>query len=155
MKDIVGSHCNEVGTPHLSSFELPRGTAFHGNTLFIHSLTCSWIRAKKIPWKNNEDFLIPTYLPTRLLHSYMIRDPDAHILLATSGFEKSRGIFLVFFSTIECSCLYPTQFSTRFSSTMGMSVKWNIPGGPHPTSNASSLNYFFFEFMKMWNKVWS
>lgn len=147
MKDIVGSDCNEVGTPHLSSFELPRGTAFHGNTLFIHSLTCSWIRAKKIPWKNNEDFLIPTYLPTRLLHSYMIRDLDAHIFLATSRFEKSRGIFFVFFNTQYVPRMLMFVSNSIFYSFFlnnGDECEMKYPRRPPPHPQCFFIKLLFF-----------
>ncbi len=54
-------------------------------------------KSKKNSMKNNEDFLIPTRL-LPIFYIRMIRDVDAHIFMAISGFEKSRGIFLSFYT---------------------------------------------------------
>lgn len=101
MKDIVGSDCNEVGTPNLSSFEFfAQRNCIPWEHTFIHSYLLL-NKSKKNSMKNNEDFLIPTYLPTCLIPDFyirMIRDLDAHIFLATSGFEKSRRKFVSFYT---------------------------------------------------------
>jgi hypothetical protein len=81
----------------------------------------------------------------------MIRDPDAHILLATSGFEKSRGIFFVFFIHNRMLMFVSNSIFHWFFLNNGDECEMKYPPRPppHPTPNASSLNYFFFKFMKM------
>jgi len=91
---------------------------------------------------------LPTYLPTRLLHSYMIRDlDDAHIFLATSGFEKSRGIFFVFFNTQYVPRMLMFVSNSIFYSFFlnnGDECEMKYPRRPPPHPQCFFIKLLFF-----------